>query len=65
MLPHYILGLLKSSAFREGRDTSPDVRIYHWLRYSSCPPKSLVSYFYPRLLSLHDLPEECGSADIK
>eukprot|EP00397_Hematodinium_sp_SG-2012_P006512 GEMP01006545.1.p1 GENE.GEMP01006545.1~~GEMP01006545.1.p1 ORF type:complete len:981 (+),score=148.58 GEMP01006545.1:401-2944(+) len=54
-LPLYLLGLLKSIAFRAGTDVVPDVRIAHWTRLESLSVILCVAYCYPRMIGLHDL----------
>eukprot|EP00920_Eleutheroschizon_duboscqi_P001195 GHVT01002773.1.p1 GENE.GHVT01002773.1~~GHVT01002773.1.p1 ORF type:complete len:682 (+),score=174.81 GHVT01002773.1:2-2047(+) len=61
VLPLYILGLLKSIALRDAKDITADVRIAEWLRLATAGVDQLCAYFYPRLLSLHDLaPSSAG-----
>ncbi|AFZ80520.1 Sec23/Sec24 domain containing protein [Theileria equi strain WA] len=57
----YILGLLKSTAFIE--NINPDLRIYHWLRLRSLPLEDIIAYSYPRLVPIHDLPNDIPSVN--
>ncbi|KAF8817997.1 putative transport protein Sec24 [Cardiosporidium cionae] len=63
LLAMYILGLLKSSAFRESKDVSADMRIYHLMRLECSSLNLQVAYFYPRMISLHNLDTRHGTED--
>lgn len=59
-LPLYVLGMLKSQAFRATQDISLDLRTWIWLRLESLPVTQLAAYFRPRLMALHDMSAEIG-----
>ncbi|SCP04894.1 protein transport protein Sec24A, putative [Plasmodium ovale] len=63
VLPLYILGMLKSVAFRDSGDVPPDLRIYQWSRVENIPVESVEAYFYPRMFSLHNLEKHHGNCD--
>ncbi|SCO73476.1 protein transport protein Sec24A, putative [Plasmodium vivax] len=63
LLSIYILGMLKSVAFRDSGDVPPDLRIYHWSRVQNIPVESVEAYFYPRMFCLHNLEKHHGSYD--
>lgn len=56
----YIMGMLKSPAFRSTRDVSADVRIFLWMRLETLPVEQVAAYYCPRLVGLHDMPASCG-----
>jgi len=62
-LPMYIMGMLKCAAFRGGTEISADMRTSIWMRMETLSVNQLSSYFYPRLIALHDMPPECGVED--
>lgn len=62
-LPLYIMGMLKSSAFRGSNDITADSRTNTWMRLDSLSVSQVVAFYYPRLMSLHNLPEHCGVQD--
>lgn len=63
MLSIYILGMLKSIAFRDSGDVPSDTRIYHWHRIENITVASREAYFYPRMYSLHNLERHHGNYD--
>eukprot|EP00922_Rhytidocystis_sp_ex-Travisia-forbesii_P027728 GHVS01040710.1.p1 GENE.GHVS01040710.1~~GHVS01040710.1.p1 ORF type:complete len:927 (+),score=159.09 GHVS01040710.1:82-2781(+) len=63
LLPLYILGMLKSVAFREAKDVTADQRIYHWMRLDTLSVDMQAVYFYPRLISVHNLQVQHGTPD--
>ncbi|VWU52519.1 protein transport protein Sec24A, partial [Hepatocystis sp. ex Piliocolobus tephrosceles] len=63
LLPLYILGMLKSLAFRDSGDVPPDVRIYQWARVENISVESIEAYFYPKMFSLHNLEKHHGNYD--
>eukprot|EP00921_Rhytidocystis_pertsovi_P012141 GHVQ01019654.1.p1 GENE.GHVQ01019654.1~~GHVQ01019654.1.p1 ORF type:complete len:681 (+),score=54.96 GHVQ01019654.1:1136-3178(+) len=63
VLPLYVLGILKSMAFRDSKEVTPDMRMFHWMRLDSLSIEMQAAYFYPRLLPLHNLQPEQGSLD--
>jgi protein transport protein SEC24 len=62
-LPMYIMGMLKSAAFRGGSEIGADMRTAIWMRMETLSVPQLSSYFYPRLISLHDMPPNVGVED--
>jgi protein transport protein SEC24 len=62
-LPLYIMGMLKSPAFRASNDISVDMRAQIWMRLATLNVSQAAAYFYPRMMSLHDAPEHCGLPD--
>ncbi|SOV18190.1 protein transport protein Sec24A [Plasmodium gaboni] len=63
LLSLYILGMLKSVAFRDSGDVPSDLRIYHWYRLENIPVESVEANFYPRMFSLHNLEKHHGNLD--
>ncbi|GAW81646.1 protein transport protein Sec24A [Plasmodium gonderi] len=63
LLSIYILGMLKSIAFRDSGDVPSDLRIYHWYRVQNIPVNSVEAYFYPRMFCLHNLEKHHGNYD--
>lgn len=59
-LPLYIMGMLKSAAFRATNDIGADLRTYIWMRLETITVSQLAAYYYPRMLGLHNLPPHCG-----
>jgi protein transport protein SEC24 len=62
-LPLYIMGMLKSAAFRGGNEIGADMRTSIWMRLETLSVQQLSSYFYPRLLALHGMPPHVGVED--
>ena len=58
----YILGLIKSRAFKAGHEPS-DRRTYTMRLLKSMSPTTLSLFLYPRILALHNLPAESCFAD--
>merc|ERR1711931_590958 len=59
LLPLYTNCLLKSDALAGGADLGCDDRAFHMSTVSSMDVNSSVTYFYPRLIPLHDVnPDE-------
>ncbi|CAD2095936.1 protein transport protein Sec24A, putative [Plasmodium vinckei brucechwatti] len=63
LLPIYILGMLKSVAFRDSGDVPPDMRVFQWSRVENIPVESIEAYFYPKMFSLHNLEKHHGNYD--
>lgn len=63
MLAIYILGMLKSIAFRDSGDVLSDTRIYHWHRVENVSVSSREAYYYPQMYSLHNLESHHGTYD--
>lgn len=62
-LPLYVLGMLKSPAFRATNDIPADLRTYIWSRLATISVSQLSAYFNPRMLALHNAPDSCGIPD--
>lgn len=62
-LPLYIMGMLKSPAFRATSDISADLRTYIWMRLETITVSQMAAYYYPRMMSLHNAPDHCGVPD--
>ena len=62
-LAMYVLGLLKSAAFRATNDVQPDLRVYFWNRFETLPLTLQTALMYPRMFALHSLENEAGSVD--
>lgn len=62
-LPLYIMGMLKSPAFRGGAEIQVDQRTFIWSRLETLTVSQLVAYYYPRLLALHNISDKCGVPD--
>lgn len=58
LLPLYTNCLLKSDALSGGTDVGCDDRAFLMHSLGSMDVASTVAYFYPRLIPLHDLPDE-------
>jgi len=62
-LPMYIMGMLKSIAFRATNDVPADLRLAHWMRLETLNVIQQSVYFYPRMLGLHNMGPDCGAQD--
>jgi len=62
-LPLYVMGMLKSQAFRGPNDIAPDTRTYIWSRLENLMVSQLSAYYYPRMIALHNIPGHCGVPD--
>eukprot|EP00443_Scrippsiella_acuminata_P000985 CAMPEP_0115296138 /NCGR_PEP_ID=MMETSP0270-20121206/67076_1 /TAXON_ID=71861 /ORGANISM="Scrippsiella trochoidea, Strain CCMP3099" /LENGTH=960 /DNA_ID=CAMNT_0002713751 /DNA_START=9 /DNA_END=2891 /DNA_ORIENTATION=+ len=62
-LPLYIMGMLKSQAFRATNDISADLRTHIWMRLETLTVSQLAAYFYPRMMALHNLADNIGVPD--
>ncbi|KAL1311059.1 hypothetical protein AAFC00_001269 [Neodothiora populina] len=58
----YMLGLIKSRAFKGGREPS-DRRVHDMRLIKSMGPMELSLYLYPRIYSIHNLDPQDGFAD--
>lgn len=58
----YMLGLIKSRAFKGGREPS-DRRIHDMRMIRAMGPTELSLYLYPRIISIHNLDPQDGFAD--
>ncbi|EZG57885.1 trunk domain protein [Gregarina niphandrodes] len=56
----FCAGLIKSTAFRDGRDVSADERVVAWNRLRSFTLAEVVSYVLPKLLEISQLPPQAG-----
>jgi protein transport protein SEC24 len=57
------LALSKHVGLRKSAQIPTDLRSAALALLSTIPAPLLMQYIYPRLYSLHDMPEECGTAD--
>jgi len=62
-LPLYVMGMLKSPAFRGPNDITADMRTYIWMRLENLMVTQVAVYYYPRMFSLHNIPDSCGIPD--
>uniref|UniRef100_A0A7S4UIX6 Uncharacterized protein n=1 Tax=Alexandrium monilatum TaxID=311494 RepID=A0A7S4UIX6_9DINO len=62
-LPLYIMGMLKSPAFRATNDIGADLRTYIWMRLETLMVSQMAAYYYPRMMALHNMPDGCGVPD--
>jgi len=62
-LPLYIMGMLKSMAFRATNDIPADLRTYIWMRLETLMVSQMPAYYYPRMMALHNAPDTCGVPD--
>ncbi|KAK7603574.1 hypothetical protein V9T40_003573 [Parthenolecanium corni] len=58
LFPLYILGLMKSMAFRLGQATRTDDRVYAMYQMKSVPLDRLIQIIYPDLYPIHNLPQQ-------
>ncbi|KAF2653004.1 hypothetical protein K491DRAFT_695058 [Lophiostoma macrostomum CBS 122681] len=58
----YILGLIKSRAFKGGKEPT-DRRVHDMRMIKAMGPLELSLYLYPRIISLHNLDEKDGFAN--
>lgn len=58
----YMLGLIKSRAFKGGREPS-DRRIHDMRLIRAMGPMELSLYLYPRIISIHNMDQQDGFAD--
>ena len=58
-LPLYIMGMLKCAAFRGTNDIPADLRSYIFMRLETLSVSQTAAFFNPRLMALHNAPEEC------
>ncbi|KAJ1674580.1 COPII coat Sec23p-Sfb3p heterodimer component, partial [Spiromyces aspiralis] len=63
LMPLYTLSLLKSMALRESTDVNIDLRVQCMYMLSSMSVEDSVTYFYPRIVPLHDVKSDEGVAD--
>ena len=56
LFPVYTLALLKNRAFRGGANMSTDTRVHYMRLLSGMCVSDSIAHFYPRMMSIHDLP---------
>merc|ERR1712087_75496 len=56
-LPLYIMGMLKSQAFRATNDIGADLRSYIWMRLGTLTVPQVAAFYYPRMMALHNIPD--------
>ncbi|KAG0368603.1 COPII subunit [Gamsiella multidivaricata] len=61
LLPLLTLGMLKHVALRGGSQIPSDLRSYAMHLFSTLPSQCLIPYIHPKLYSLHNMPENCGT----
>ncbi|KFG56874.1 putative transport protein Sec24 [Toxoplasma gondii RUB] len=59
----FILGVLKSNAFRPVKEVSTDKRVFSWSRLLALPVDRICAYVHPRMLPLHNLSNFGGPSD--
>jgi protein transport protein SEC24 len=62
-LPVLFLGLLKNVGLRKSAQIPSDIRSAALCLLSTLPVPLLMRYIYPRLYSLHDMPDNAGMPD--
>ncbi|OAR01304.1 hypothetical protein LLEC1_02709 [Akanthomyces lecanii] len=62
-LPILFLGLMKNVGLRKSAQIPTDIRSAALCLLSTLPVPLLVRYIYPRLYSLHDMPDTAGVTD--
>jgi len=62
-LPLYIMGMLKSQAFRGTNDIGADLRTHIWMRLETLSVSQLAAYYYPRMMAFHNIADNCGIPD--
>jgi len=62
-VPLYIMGMLKSMAFRGTVDVTADMRTAIWSRLETLSVPCLCRYFMPRLLAVHNMADPVGLTD--
>ncbi|KAK0724769.1 COPII component protein [Lasiosphaeris hirsuta] len=62
-LPALFLGLIKHVGLRKSAQIPSDLRSAALCQLSTLPLPLLVQYIYPRLYSLHDMPDNAGIPD--
>ncbi|KAJ6555227.1 hypothetical protein B0H10DRAFT_2169644 [Mycena sp. CBHHK59/15] len=60
MLPILVLGIFKKVAVRVNREIALDISAYSRFLLSSFTPSQLITYLYPNVYSLHNMPPEAG-----
>lgn len=62
-LPLLFLGLMKNVGLRKSAQIPSDIRSAALCLLSTLPAPLLMRYIYPRLYSLHDMPDNAGTPD--
>jgi protein transport protein SEC24 len=62
-LPVLFLGLIKNVGLRKSAQIPSDLRSAALCQLSTLPLPLLIQYIYPRLYSLHDMPDNAGVPD--
>lgn len=62
-LPALFLGLIKNVGIRKSAQIPSDLRSASLCQLSTLPLRLLIQYIYPRLYSLHDMPDNAGFTD--
>jgi protein transport protein SEC24 len=62
-LPALFLGLIKNVGLRKSSQIPSDLRSAALCQLSTLPMPLLMQYIYPRLYSLHDMPDNAGVPD--
>lgn len=62
-LPVLFLGLIKNVGLRKSAQIPSDIRSAALCLLSTLPAPLLLRYIYPRLYSLHDMPDTAGTSD--
>ena len=62
-LPVLFLGLIKNVGLRKSAQIPTDLRSAALCQLSTLPLPLLMQYIYPRLYSLHDMPDNAGTPD--
>jgi len=60
LLPLYIMSLQKNMMFRGGVDIGFDERVVFMTQFQNMSVMTSRYFIYPRLFSIHDMPEEAG-----
>eukprot|EP01055_Gregarina_sp_Pseudo9_P003809 Gregarina_sp_Pseudo_9__3808@NODE_395_length_2934_cov_45_855268_g372_i0_p1_GENE_NODE_395_length_2934_cov_45_855268_g372_i0NODE_395_length_2934_cov_45_855268_g372_i0_p1_ORF_typecomplete_len926_score195_38Sec23_trunk/PF04811_15/1_9e42Sec23_BS/PF08033_12/1_8e14zfSec23_Sec24/PF04810_15/4_4e13Sec23_helical/PF04815_15/2_7e10Gelsolin/PF00626_22/1_8e04Gelsolin/PF00626_22/0_022Vps36NZFN/PF16988_5/0_12FYTT/PF07078_11/1_8e04FYTT/PF07078_11/0_083MRNIP/PF15749_5/55MRNIP/PF15749_5/1_5AAA_23/PF13476_6/7_7_NODE_ len=63
MMTMLCVGMIKSSVFREGKDISPDQRVYYWHRLRGLPVSTAIAFFKPTLYDILNLAATTGVKD--
>ncbi|KAF9578123.1 COPII coat Sec23p-Sfb3p heterodimer component, partial [Lunasporangiospora selenospora] len=61
LYPLYALSLLKSQSLRGAKDITSDRRVHHMRMFKSMGVPESIAFFYPRMISVHDMDEKIGS----
>jgi len=63
LFPLYVLALAKNILFRTGTDIRPDERTYYMMLMRAASVSSTISFIYPRLYAIHNMPDQVGAVD--